>query len=294
MAVLKHIVSLTHAPRVARGLEIAIYLAAGAWLFATFWMTAMAMRQLGLVGLDVVVFPMLAILIGAIGVTVLATWAELYGQRARDLGANAVFEALQRGQTPRPYSLYLRPFASTNVIGGIVGVGMLAERIELEAQIERATRRFGPLVALGAPLEHIGAGRIQVEEEAWRGAISALMAHAQLIIMLPSSHGGTLQEIAMILGSDLIKRTVMIDPPNLRKSSRFDPAAEWAKVRETFRAASYELPSDMRNGALLYFGGRRQPLLKERLDIDAEDRIERLFRRLLKLKTSKAFAHGEA
>lgn len=286
MALLKQIVSRTGAPGVARVLEIAGYAAAAAWLAGAFVFVPALMSGVALGDAQRAITVMATVLVAAIGLTALSIWAELYGQRARDIYANSVFAALQRGEKPRPYSLYLRPFASTNVISANVGFGMQAERIELEAQIERACRPIGPLVALGAPLEHIGAGRIQVGDDAWRQAINLLLKHAQLIVMLPSSRAGTLQEISLILGSELITRTVMIDPPNLGRSKTYDHSVEWAKVQAAFKQGSFELPDEQRGGALIFYGDSRKPLLREHLDIDADDRIERIFARILKFQKS--------
>lgn len=293
MAVLKSIVSRTPGVGAARRLEVVTYVGAGAWLLATIAATLLLVRYVNLGGYGAIFFPVLGIAVGAVGATILSTLAELYGQHARDIRAAAIFDALRRGETPPHYSLYLRPFASTNVIGKTVGVGLQSERIELEAQIERATRPIGRLIALGAPLEHIGAGRILAGEQEWRAAIDLLLKHAQLIVMLPSSRAGTLQEISMILGSDLITRTVMIDPPNFDAPRRvYDQAAEWAKVQAAFKQASFQLPDEKRGGTLIFFGDRREPLLKEHLDIDAEDRIERLFRRIIRFRSAARAARG--
>lgn len=293
MASLKSIVARTRDTGASRRLEVVAYVGAGIWLLANIAATLLLMRYVSLAGYEIIVFPALGIAGGAIGATVLSTLAELYGQNARDIRAAAIYEALRRGEKPPPYSLYLRPFASTNVIGKTVGVGLQSERIELEAQIERATRPIGRLIALGAPLEHIGAGRILAGEQEWRPAIDLLLRHAQLIVMLPSSRAGTLQEIALILSSDLITRTVMIDPPNIDVPRKhYDHATEWAKVQAAFKQASFQLPDENRGGTLIFFGDRREPLLKEHLDIDAEDRIERLFRRITRFRSAARAARG--
>ncbi|MEQ1617942.1 MAG: hypothetical protein ABL883_06315 [Terricaulis sp.] len=287
MTLLKKIVSRTRDAGAARALEIAAYAGAAAWLGASFVGVPSWMSGVAEIGANRTFVVMIAVLVAALGLTVLSELGELYGQRARDLYANSVFAALQRGEKPAPYSLYLRPFASTNVIGANVGIGMQAERIELEAQIERATRPIGPLIALGAPLEHIGAGRIQVGDDAWRAAIALLLKHATLIVMLPSSRAGTLQEIGIILGSALVTRTVLIDPPNLGTSKTYNHAIEWAKIQAAFKEASFHLPDEQRGGSLIFYGDSREPLLREHLQIDAEDRIERIFTRILKFQKTR-------
>ncbi len=281
MGPLKFIVSMTRNAGAARALEVLGYVLAGAWLIAAFVLIPALSSRLPLAVGERTFGILAAIVLGAVGVSVFGALAELYGQRARDIAANTIFEALARGETPPPYALYLRPFASTNVIARDVGIGITAERIELEGQIERATRPIGRLVALGAPLEHIGAGRIQVPDDQWRDAIHKLLKHARLIVLLPSARAGTLEEIAMILKTDMATRTVLIDPPNLG-GSRFDHAGEWAKLQTVFKDAAYELPAEKPSGTLLFYGDQRMPLLHENLNIDAEDRVERLFKRALR------------
>jgi hypothetical protein len=153
----------------------------------------------------------------------------------------------------------------------------------LEAQVERATRRLGRLIGLGGQVEHIGAGRVSVDERAWRDAVRTLMEHARLIVMLPGAREGTLEEIEMVLGSDLVRKTVFLDPPNVGARGRFDHAGEWRKVQAVFAAKGFELPDEDRRGALLFYGRERSPILRERLHIDADDHIERLFGRVIKL-----------
>lgn len=283
MGPLKSTVMLTRTAGAARVLEVLSYAAAGLWLLATLVLIPRLADFIPVEANHRTFGILAAVVLGALGANVFGALGELYGQRARDIFANEVFAAIRRGEKPKPFSLYLRPFASTNVISATGGfIGFVAERVELEGQVERATRPIGGLVALGAPLEHIGAGRIQVPDTEWRAAIDLLLKHARLIVMLPSSRQGTLEEISMILGSDLVTRTVLIDPPNLGSSKHYDHAREWAKLQQVFSKAQFELPAEERRGALLYYGSRRKPLLRERLDIDAEDRIQRLFKRTLK------------
>lgn len=290
MGILQKLVSATNSAPAARALELVQYAIAAAWLCAIVAAYALTAATFGVFDPSTVLGLVGAIVLGALGVSLFAEWGELYGQRARDLRAQAIFESVRRGKPISPYALYLRPFVSTDAISetqlaptGGVGLGALSsERFELEAQIERAVRSIGPLIALGAPLEHIGAGRVAVSENQWREAIRLLMTHAALVIMLPSSRAGTLEEIAMILDSDLISRTIIVDPPNLASARRFDQAHEWAAVQDAFFRHGFELPEDSHSGMLVYFGRGRKPQLQEHLDIDAEDRVARLFRRVTK------------
>jgi hypothetical protein len=241
-----------------------------------------------------------SVLFGAAWLALFSHMAEYASQRGRDLKAKRIFALLRKGVRPEPFALYLRPFASTNAVqedviapmsfavgGGLFLAG--STRFELEQQIERATRSLGPLVALGEPLEHVGAGRIRVEEDTWRGAVEVLTGSADLIVLLPSSRAGTLWEVERILSSDLISRTVFVDPPNrVRKDSTYAQGAEWAQVRDAFLKRGYEMPEDSMTGQLLYFGQSKKPIARARLDIDAEDNIARFFKKVLKLQAREA------
>ena len=215
---------------------------------------------------------MLALLVGGAGViTFLSFVSEYSGQNARDLKAQDILSAIQSGEKVPKFTLYLRPFASTDeiqaqeipaVLHATQGFSTLAlsatsAKFELERQIERSVRHIGPLVALGAPLEHLGAGRIPVSDDSWREAINLLMENARLIFLLPSSREGTLWEVNRILSSDVIKRTVIIDPPNtsrLNRGREYDHRVEWSDIQDAFAKHGYVLPEENKTGALIYFG----------------------------------------
>lgn len=230
--------------------------------------------------------------------------ALLCGQRARDLTAQSILEGLRRRAAHVPkFTLYLRPFASTDVfdateiplmpafvprgVGAAGGAFMLPpERFELEEQIARAIRPVGPLVALGAPLEHIGAGRILVGDHEWQDAIALLLQAAELIVLLPSSREGTLWEIGKVLTGDVIARTVVIDPPNGSVSGMtYDHANEWRAVREAFAARGYQLPADNAAGQLIFFGPEREPIRIHRFDITSPGRLRRFFQSAVRAST---------
>lgn len=263
---------------------------------------------LGAVGWDFLVFrdgePVLFVVIlsaaiigGALWVAAASGLADLSEQHARDLEAAELFRRLKAGEPPeRPYTLYLRPFATTDEIEEHVLSPMVAgatatsfsyvsSRYELERQIERATRKVGPLVALGEPLEHVGAGRVRVSDETWQDAVELLSGQAALIVLLPSSRPGTLWEVEHILNSDLVQRTVMIDPPNAsgRWARKYDQADEWGQVRAAFSARGYSIPEDSRAGQMLFFGAGQSPVARARLDMDAEGNISSFFRKVLEM-----------
>lgn len=197
----------------------------------------------------------------------------LYRQRDRDMDANRIWKSLDRGEDPdEPFVLYLRPFLSTDAMkettthlvpihGASRQFVVGTDKLEFEAQIEQAARPIGLLVGLGHPLEHEGAGRIQVSEARWQEAIGKMMDKAELIILLPSPAGGTRWEIGRLVTSQLLQKTIIIDPPNNASShSAYDPAAEWAATQDIFQSYGYELPEDAADGQMVYFAeGSRTP-----------------------------------
>ncbi len=288
---LKRVAALAPGPWVGRVAEVAFNALAALLLFACIGAIAIVVER----GAD---NPLLfaggigaALALGAALVSLAGLSAELMGQRARDLEAQAIYDALRDGREAQPFSLYLRPFLSTGAFseretvaatGALQGLGLAGVTFELEAQVERAARRIGKLIGLGASLEHIGAGRVVVSEEEWRQAVRLLMRKARLIVMLPSSRPGTLAEIDMVLSDpELVGKTVFLDPPNLADSP-YDHHGEWTAVQAAFAAQGFSLPPEHRGGLLLHYGRSKTPELKERLEIDADDRIERLFNRVLK------------
>ncbi len=200
-------------------------------------------------------------------------------QWRRDLRAADVFRRVQRGE-PASFCLYLRPFASTDaletyiaqpILGGGRSGMVATERLEFETQLERAARSIGPLVALGQPLEHEGAGRIRVRDDEWQDAIHVLMDAARLIVLLPAAQPGTLWEVRELLARGHIGKTVIIDPPNTGSArADYDPAARWQDVRLAFARAGHALPDDDTNGLIVYFGARhKSPSAIRALRLDA-------------------------
>ena len=199
------------------------------------------------------------------------------GQRGRDLAAGRIWAALKIGRPPpEPFTLYLRPFASTDnvstevdrfirmrpVAGGPAVLALGSDRLEFEAEVEQALRPIGPLVALGQPLEHIGAGRIRVSDDEWQRAVEQLMDDAALIVLLPSSRPGTTWEVKTLLKAGRLAKTIVVDPPDHLKDTKrgYDPVAEWREVRRSFAVEGYQLPPSDPDGLLLYFGAARTPV----------------------------------
>ncbi len=244
-----------------------------------------------------------AVMLGTIFAQLFFTTEGYVEQRGRDLRAQQLCDALLDGQPPtEPFVLYLRPFASTDQIDAEVAksvrvsgptgtqVVFATDRIEFEEQIEKALRPFGLLVGLGRPLEHIGAGRIVVSDEIWKQAISAMMDHSELIVLLPSSIGGTSWEVGELMKSGRMNKTIVVDPPNAAGARRpdYNPAAEWRNIKAAFGGGGYDLPDDDPDGLLLYFGDQTEPIAEVRLSFDGDNDVRRFARRILKMRRREA------
>ncbi len=246
----------------------------------------------------------LALFVSALVISILIAqlFFELEGwfeQRQRDIDADRIFQSLNGDQPlDEMFILYLRPFVSTGKIGAettnVIGLrsgpigqtqfAVMSDRVEFEEEIEKALRPLGKLVALGKPLEHMGAGRIRVEDEVWQDAIKLLIDRAEMIVLLPSPRPGTCWEVEHLLTSGALKKTIVVDPPNDRGSDEdeYDPVAEWAGVRETFLAHGYVLPEDEEEGSLMIFGEGTQPIKTSKIGLGGENKIRKFAKQLLK------------
>lgn len=136
-------------------------------------------------------------------------------------------------------SLYLRPFQTTGAhryvnpwFRGFLMPHMLEEPyfLDLEHLLARALVPAAPLIALGRPGEHEGAGRVLTTEEDWREAVRRLLRCCGLIVVVPSAKEGTQWEIGEIIANGHIEKAVFIMPPS-SPFERRDAAADWEAAR---------------------------------------------------------------
>jgi len=116
------------------------------------------------------------------------------------------------------FSLYLRPFFSTNILMTQVNDNKTQGgnlNLDLESLIEKIMKNDAPLVALGKPGEMTGAGRILTTEADWRNEVTVLIKNARTIFVLPSEHLGTLFEIQIIKNSGLLPNCIWIMPESI-------------------------------------------------------------------------------
>ena len=225
-----------------------------------------------------------------IAVFIFAPMKRRYKQKQRDSMASEIFEGLKAGHaSPHPFALYLRPFASTNRVVeagnlgqrvaisqlGLLGLVLKVGHNELEQRLARGVGPVAPMIALGRPGEHFGAGRIPTSDENWRADIALLIRHARMIFFLPSESAGTSWEFTHLVETGAMTKTFVIDPPNkFRKKKEYDQAQEWEAVRQSFASQGYRLPPDDKKGLLLYFAEPGDPTLSETLNVQKMDVLQ--------------------
>ncbi len=221
----------------------------------------------------------------------------VFRQRARDAFAAKIFEQLRSGKQAEAFSLFLRPFNFTGqAASGDLIAGALQQRagsasrylsnvaFDLEAPLSKATAKMAPLVCLGRPLDHVGAGRILVPDENWKEAIHQLIEHARCVFIIPSTRPGTLWEIDRLVESGVIRKCVFIDLPDSKVAGElFRQEQEWPDIRTSLQASGYELPDNSRKGSIFAFGPARQRRFQIRYGRSAgpiRDLVKKLVRSL--------------
>jgi hypothetical protein len=159
-------------------------------------------------------------------------WEQRRRQAKRDESAKFVSAG-----SPSPgerYVLFLRPFSSTANVRiflkrvvttrALPGIGVKPPPTttwgDLETIIAEAIESIARLVALGKPGEHVGAGRIAVDDSAWKDEFRQLTENAQGILIIPSMHEGTKWELTQLLAETrLLEKTIFVMPPSTYPSS---------------------------------------------------------------------------
>lgn len=162
-----------------------------------------------------------------------------------------IINCVSNGVTPPFFSLYLRPFESTgkmtmkNPAAGhrVPSSTFTATHHELEQQLAIAFRKEAPLIALGQPGEYEGAARIPSTDEDWMDLVKLLMPAAMRLLVVPSHHKGTRDEVELIIANRFLNKTIFVMPPE-------SDAAEWAKTAEALKVLGVMLPPYDKAGAV--------------------------------------------
>jgi len=159
--------------------------------------------------------------------------------------------AARRGEQ-QPIALYLRPFDLTNKLQyfnpnfSVISLSKIKQSgsVELESLLAEALSLSTPLVALGEPGEHIGAGRAFLDEEEWREGFRNLASVAERILIVPSANEGTLWEIAWLKENNLLDKCLFIMPPEslFQYLLAVDMSALWDTARSALLDKGITLP----------------------------------------------------
>lgn len=190
-------------------------------------------------------------------------------QRNREEKAQILFEQLYGDARVADYVLYLRPFSTTGRLAVtnpkrrwlpfLPSYHEHRETLEFETLLSEAQPAALPLIALGRPGEHIGAGRIRVDDANWRDAFDHLVTQANWIIMIPSHEGETRWEITQLIAGRHLDKTVFLMPPQPPPATGIDLPAYWTSMRQELSALGLEMPTYNPAGLFFRIGPAGRP-----------------------------------
>jgi hypothetical protein len=212
------------------------------------------------------------IAIGSLASTMLGSLAEGFFtpsrrvQSSRDRMAEALRQGVLAGDVAaqqQSYALYLRPFAVTGVffeeepgeksyVPPLLPAFYARRNAEFEAVVSDIVWRLTiPLIALGRPGEAFGAGRLASSEKDWTADAAALIQGSDFLLVIPSSHEGTMWELRRILEQDILCHCIFLMPWQVkgRYSSR-----NWTETLAACAEIGLRLPPWESQGALFLAG----------------------------------------
>jgi len=156
---------------------------------------------------------------------------QAFHQTLRDRQAARINELTLAGKSP-PFALYLRAFETTGKMQQEVGhytmFGGPRLSRDLETALAEAMANSYPMVALGEPGEHFGAGRINTSDKTWRADLERLARVASILVVVPSDRPGTAWELEHLLQWGLLSKCVFFQPP--RSQDTVLDANRWAEI----------------------------------------------------------------
>jgi hypothetical protein len=152
------------------------------------------------------VWPHFAIgmLLGALGQWLLSIHKNEEIDR-RTEHAEEILRLLRKSAKASPFSVYLRPFATTSkllarntnpISGSISPASAYTEKyVDIEALLAKALVDRVPLVSLGLPNAQLGAGKISVADTTWQENVALLLRHASIVFVVAGYQPGTRWEL---------------------------------------------------------------------------------------------------
>ena len=216
-------------------------------------------------------------------------------------------DAPTQRNTPK-FSLYLRPFDSTNELPVQFDHGrhtIIGERIDLENILRLSLARKSLFIAIGRPDDDIiGADRIEGTDD-WRLTVADLIGRAERIFVLPSHHDGTLWEIAWLVKNRRLANCIWIMPECVfRKGTQLvvtplsinwfqsqgnqtvleKAKMEWSQAANAVKTYGVHLPAYQEQGLLFKLNDAGQVVASEPLNLRNTlrrvSKVRRLIRRL--------------
>ena len=194
-------------------------------------------------------------------------------QHGRDLTAHRIMSRVIKGRRSGAYGVLIRPFSNSDLVrsnalpavpfGRLLSSGPVyagpEKPMAMEHQLVRAMENsVGPLVTFGGPTYAPGAGRAPVSACDWEATAGEMADHASIIFFTPGIDNDSKQALSELLDTDLIRRTVIVEPGALDEPHSNDVEADsvirWNSLRSMFAQHGYALPAKSEHGALIYFG----------------------------------------
>jgi hypothetical protein len=262
-----------------------IYLLCSAIAFAVFHVTVM--NELLPADLPIPAFILglaLVVVMMAIGFTLGGFFSRRHKkgqQQVRDKRVSEIL-ALVRAENSPSFSLYLRAFETTGRMRCKADSSMKApvfdsrnfdDRLsDFETVLAESVETGMPMVALGEPGEHTGAGRVASSQNCWKEEIELLTSSATVILLLPSTRPGTLWEMNFLHSNRLFKKTIIAVPakhsrPDFlsRDHDEYDWEGSWEALRREMSEKKVELPEYDKGGQLISLCEEGKVLLRTNL-----------------------------
>lgn len=199
-------------------------------------------------------------------------WVNLYrtGWRSKQTRLNEhVDEVVAEG---KPFTLYLRPFATSGRIKVPNDWPHFGQRMllgdpwDVELALATVIGADAPLVAIGDSRGGFGAAKLATSDADWRHHMRRLAQGARLILAVPLDRPSTLWEMQEINASDALReKTVFVMPPSSRFYDfllfffRWSVAARWRRSARQLATKGLSLPRYRHRGGFFLIGPDGQP-----------------------------------
>lgn len=176
-------------------------------------------------------------------------------------------ETLIESSDNRPI-LYLRPFESDKDPSYQLNIdGTMSSISTDELDIVSATKKLGPLVAIGNPEEELltlGAGRTYVDNDSWQARVLQYIVKSQLIIIRIGFSEGVMWELSNLFNQNDISKIVLHIPFKDGKKNTKQEVWELflQKMRALLGDLVPELPEQLGDSSLVYFNKERRAFLQ--------------------------------